>query len=84
MKPLNCDLCGQQVLVEKFSAVHTSIQWTNKTDNCPTIRAAGLGLGDPGRSCAALQNRIERAVLDSEILESTIELPSHADLPRLH
>lgn len=84
MKPLYCDGCGQRFLVEKFSAAHTSIQWTASASSCPSIRSRGLALGAAERSCPALRDRIERAVLDREIHESTIDEVNPVDMPRLY
>ncbi|MFW0793939.1 hypothetical protein AAFP30_09025 [Gordonia sp. CPCC 205515] len=84
MQPLNCDTCGRGILVEKFSAAHTSIQWLSDAGDCPLIAAGHHGYGDVARTCEALRRTIDKAVAHDEIVESQIELPVGAAIPRLH
>ncbi|MGW4119591.1 hypothetical protein [Nocardia sp. NPDC004711] len=84
MRPLDCDQCGQRVLIEKFSAAHTSVQWVGDAGRCPVIASANRGVGHQERGCDVLRRRIDRAVLERAVLESRIELPVGDDIPRLH
>ena len=84
MQPLNCETCGRGVLVEKFSAAHTSIQWTSEASECPMIGDAAQSVGDHRRGCSALRRSVDRAVERHELSESRIDLPAGPDLPRLH
>jgi len=58
MDPVTCGRCGTTVLVSKFSAEQTSIQWQEDSDVCP--ERAGLQVGE---SCPALNDAIRDAVL---------------------
>ncbi|MGW5381235.1 hypothetical protein [Nocardia sp. NPDC003963] len=84
MRPLACRECGKQVLVEKFSAVHTAVQWTSDAGECPLISALDRGIGHPERGCEALRRSIDRAVAEHELPVSSIELPGGDEIPRLH
>ncbi|MGV9709054.1 hypothetical protein ACWDTI_00105 [Gordonia sp. NPDC003424] len=84
MRPLECEQCGRRVQVEKFSAVHTSIQWMSDAAECPLIAAGHHGLGDAARECPALRRSIDHAVRDELLPDSRIELPVGARIPRLH
>ncbi|MFD4407500.1 hypothetical protein ACFWPH_32505 [Nocardia sp. NPDC058499] len=84
MRPLACERCGNRVLVEKFSPVHTAVQWTSDPRECPVIAARRLGIGDRKRECEALHRSIDRAVRENELPESRIELPRGEAIPRLH
>ncbi len=84
MQPLNCETCGSAVLVEKFSAAHTSVQWMTEASECPMIRDTARSLGDTRRGCSALHRTIDRAVARNELTESRIDLPDGPDVPRLH
>lgn len=84
MRPLTCRSCGCEFLVEKFSAAHTSIQWTSDADDCPMISAAHHGYGEPDRTCVELRSTVDAAVADHRIEESRIELPVGDAIPRLH
>lgn len=88
MRPVSCSSCARTVLVEKFSAVHTSIQWTDDAQQCPQMRAThecgGVAFGARSRGCAELRASIDQAVADHVIGESQIELPVGAQIPRLH
>ncbi|WP_405783473.1 hypothetical protein [Streptomyces sp. NBC_00859] len=61
MTPVECAACGNQVLCEKFSTAHTSVQWTaDAAEVCAEYR-------DPMRTCAALRDSIDRAVGDGRL-----------------
>ena len=49
MEPLTCGRCGTTVLVSKFSAEQTSIQWQEDSSVCP--QRASLAVG---QTCPAL------------------------------
>ena len=65
MHELTCAMCGNEVLVEKFSPTHTSVQWLADAQTaCPEFaRAAAAGV-EVNRipSCLALRDTIEGAV----------------------
>lgn len=84
MRPLACERCGNRVLVEKFSPVHTAVQWTSDARACPAISARNHGIGDRERECEALRRSIDRAVREHELSESRLELPRGEAIPRLH
>ncbi|MBF6277960.1 MULTISPECIES: hypothetical protein [Nocardia] len=84
IRPLDCEQCGQRVLIEKFSAAHTSVQWTGEAGRCPVIAAQGRGVGHQERGCDVLRRRIDRAVREHALPESRIQLPTGDDIPRLH
>ncbi len=84
MRPLACEKCGTRVLVEKFSPVHTAVQWTADARECPVISARRLGIGERERGCEALHRSIDHAVREHELYESRIELPRDDAIPRLH
>ncbi|MEU1525464.1 hypothetical protein ABZ413_25060 [Nocardia rhamnosiphila] len=84
MRPLDCASCGLRVLVEKFSSVHLSVQWTTDAAHCPLISARDCGVGHRERGCPELHRSIDRAVHDNELTTSSIELPAGATIPRLH
>lgn len=58
MHPVDCASCGTTVLVSKFSAEQTSIQWQVDSSVCPF--RAGLSVGE---TCPALSDSIRDAVL---------------------
>ncbi|MFE4721280.1 hypothetical protein ACFRLW_33675 [Streptomyces sp. NPDC056728] len=65
MRPVQCGVCGNQVLCEKFSAAHTQIQWTEEAAAvCPIIaeRVAAGELSARVRGCAPLRASIDVAV----------------------
>ncbi|MGW8681310.1 hypothetical protein ACWGNN_09625 [Streptomyces sp. NPDC055817] len=65
MRPVQCGVCGNQVLCEKFSAAHTQIQWTDEAAAvCPIIaeRVAAGELSARVRGCAPLRASIDVAV----------------------
>ncbi|MDG3011628.1 hypothetical protein G4X40_15905 [Rhodococcus sp. D2-41] len=79
MQQLDCDTCGNRVLVEKFSECHTSVQWIDDAGSrCPEFRARA----DRGQSsmfvtsCAALSDSIWNAFRDGRLTESSREIGS--------
>jgi hypothetical protein len=56
--PVDCSRCGTTVLVSKFSAEQTSIQWQVESGVCP--RRAELSVGE---TCPELSDSIRDAVL---------------------
>ncbi|MEV0354880.1 hypothetical protein AB0H71_02345 [Nocardia sp. NPDC050697] len=84
LRPLACERCGQRVLIEKFSAAHTSVQWTGDAGRCPVIADADRGVGHQERGCEVLHRTIDRAVREQLLPESRIELPAGDAIPRLH
>lgn len=83
MQKHSCDTCSRDVLVEKFSPVHTSIQWRGGASACPLIAQGGTKVGDSSRQCTALRRSIDRAVNDGAIAVTQVELPTGDDIPRL-
>ncbi len=58
MEPLTCGRCGTTVLVSKFSAEQTSIQWQEDSSVCPSRASLQVG-----QTCPALSETIRAAVL---------------------
>ncbi|MEU3749237.1 MULTISPECIES: hypothetical protein [Streptomyces] len=70
MRPVECATCGNQVLCEKFSRAHTSVQWTaDAAVVCAEFRdRVGEGATTARiRTCRALRSSIERAVDDGTL-----------------
>ncbi|MFD5767377.1 hypothetical protein ACFWIN_16325 [Streptomyces sp. NPDC127049] len=70
MRPVQCAACGNQVLCEKFSPAHTSVQWTaDAAVACAEIRdRVGRGATSARiRTCRALRSSIDRAVADGTL-----------------
>lgn len=65
MYAVTCTRCSNKVLVEKFSPVHTSVQWTeDSTASCPEF-AERAALGEEISHvphCLALRDSIETQV----------------------
>ncbi|MEV6836993.1 hypothetical protein AB0N17_21205 [Streptomyces sp. NPDC051133] len=71
MRPVECAACGNQVLCEKFSPAHTSVQWTAEAAVvCAEFRGRVTEGGSTARirTCRGLRDSIDRAVEDG-ILE---------------
>ncbi|MEU6112290.1 hypothetical protein ABZ853_28280 [Streptomyces albidoflavus] len=62
-RPVRCLECGNEVLVEKRSLAHTSVQWTRPSARCPEIGPRGAEV----RGCARLRASIEGAVRDGAL-----------------
>ena len=69
--------------MEKFSAAHTSIQWSGDASGCADA-AERRSRWDPATGCSALRESIDRAAARGRIPESHIELPAASEVPRLH
>lgn len=74
MRPVECATCGNQVLCEKFSPAHTSVQWTaDAAVVCAEFRdrvSEGVSEGVTSariRTCRALRSSIDRAVEDGTL-----------------
>ncbi|MEU6164263.1 hypothetical protein [Streptomyces tanashiensis] len=76
MRAVECAACGNQVLCEKFSVAHTSVQWTA---DAAVVCAEFRDRVDPGgttarvRTCGALRASIDRAVEDGNLTVGTLE-----------
>ncbi|MEU6105579.1 hypothetical protein [Streptomyces flaveolus] len=65
MQPVECVTCGNQVLCEKFSLAHTSVQWTADAAVVCTEFHDRVAAGESSariRTCRALRGSIDRAV----------------------
>ncbi|MFD4259199.1 hypothetical protein ACFWR9_16625 [Streptomyces sp. NPDC058534] len=65
MQPVECATCGNQVLCEKFSLAHTSVQWTAEAAVVCTEFRSRVAEGETSariRTCRALRESIDRAV----------------------
>ncbi|WP_426367782.1 hypothetical protein [Streptomyces sp. E-08] len=76
MRAVECAACGNQVLCEKFSVAHTSVQWTaDAAVACAEFRDR-VGPGGTTarmRTCRSLRASIARAVEDGTLTVSTLE-----------
>ncbi|PTR45404.1 hypothetical protein C8K38_101131 [Rhodococcus sp. OK611] len=71
MEPVDCERCGNRVLVEKNSWEHTTVQWSTdhpeviceeyRDDPTLTLRGARVG------RCPALRESIVAAAVDGRI-----------------
>ncbi|WP_067172608.1 hypothetical protein [Microtetraspora niveoalba] len=83
MRPLTCRRCANRVLVEKYSPIHTSVQWLG---DARTDCAEFAGLAEAGAdsafvpTCGALRASIDEAVRAGLVPESRFGEP--APLPR--
>ncbi|MFF0473897.1 hypothetical protein [Streptomyces sp. NPDC004284] len=76
MRAVECAACGNQVLCEKFSVAHTSVQWTaDAAVACAEFRDRVTPGGTTARmrTCRALRASIDRAVEDGSLTVSTLE-----------
>ncbi|MFE5911329.1 hypothetical protein ACFQ6B_19895 [Streptomyces wedmorensis] len=76
MRPVECAACGNQVLCEKFSIAHTSVQWTaDAALVCAEFRdrVAHGGTSARIRTCRSLRSSIDRAVADGTLTVGTPE-----------
>jgi hypothetical protein len=73
LRPVDCQNCGNRVLVKKNSIRHTSIQWTtDAVDSCPEF-AARVAAGEMSAlidTCKKLRDSIDEAVR-----EGLLEVP---------
>ncbi|TSD49948.1 hypothetical protein FFI94_029870 [Rhodococcus sp. KBS0724] len=86
MAPVDCASCGQRVLVEKYSSIHTGIQWppTEKV-RCPyrNVEVNTLPPASLVQSCSGLTAAVQAAVENGELRESLRpEGLSHVSLHR--
>jgi len=58
MDAVTCQSCENRVSVVKFSAAHTSVQWSAAA----RARCAELGRNRPVPGCSALRDSVEKAV----------------------
>lgn len=65
-RPVTCQRCGTEVLVEKYSWQHTNIQWTAPSAQvCPEVEAQ-VARGIPAsraRSCPDLREAVHQATV---------------------
>ncbi|MFJ7984290.1 hypothetical protein [Streptomyces sp. NPDC096351] len=79
MQPVECATCGNQVLCEKFSPAHTSVQWTAEAGVVCTEfrgRVAAGGTSARIRSCRSLRASIDRAVADGSLTAESPDGPA--------
>lgn len=73
LAPIDCQACGNRVLVRKTSLAHTSVQWTSDpATSCPEF-AARIAAGELSAridTCPKLRTSIDLAVA-----EGLIEVP---------
>lgn len=65
LRRLECDRCGADVLVAKFSPWHTSVQWNLTSARACAEFAARVTAGEHAAlidTCASLRDSIDRAV----------------------
>ena len=73
LAPVDCDSCGNRVLVRKTSLAHTSVQWTSDpATSCPEFagRVAAGELSARIDTCPKL-----RASIDHAAAEGLLEVP---------
>jgi len=72
-RPVGCDRCAAVVEVAKFSAQHTSIQWTPEAVAACAEFAARAAEGERSAlidTCATLRATIDRAVTEGRLAVS--------------
>ena len=83
MEPLRCGECAAQVLVQKNSWEHTSIQWNaDARRRCPVVRDDDGRDGRPGAprmSCSHLDTAIAEAAT-SGVIEVFDDAPIRAPI----
>lgn len=73
---VTCSTCSSELLVEKYSPEHTSIQWAGPSRKCPELAAQGeVGSGTMNRICATLRRRIDELASDGRIPISVRSYP---------
>ncbi|MDV6269679.1 MULTISPECIES: hypothetical protein [Rhodococcus] len=73
MAPVDCASCGQRVLVEKYSSIHTGIQWPAAENvRCPyrDIQVNTLQPGSLVQSCSGLSDAVQAAIESGKLRES--------------
>ena len=83
MTPIDCHACGNRVLVEKYSPIHTSVQWLADAETCPELREIAPAAGGTALvpTCAKLRASIHAADRAGEIPESAYAEPGPLPLP---
>ncbi len=69
-RPVTCDRCAAAVLVAKFSAQHTSVQWSRESVRSCAEFSARVAAGERTAlidTCASLRDSIEAAVGDGRL-----------------
>ncbi len=69
-QPAACDRCGAAVLVAKFSAQHTSVQWNSESVRACAEFSARAAAGEQTAlvsTCASLRGSIDRAVREGRL-----------------
>ena len=71
MQPIECASCGTRVLAAKYSARHTSVQWTTEArSSCPQLtrrQSTVSGSGERKTLCPALHASIDAAAESGEL-----------------
>ena len=69
MESVNCNTCGNRVLVEKYSDAHTSIQWLDEADKvCPEFaETRGMTPGPWTPTCHKLRESIDDLTLSGQL-----------------
>lgn len=62
---VTCAECANEVLVEKRSPAHTSVQWSRPTDCCAELAGKPRGTVEV---CTRLRASIERAVREGTVV----------------
>jgi hypothetical protein len=73
LTPVECRRCSTTVLVKKYSAEHTSVQWTtDAVTSCPEIAAEVAAGKHSARvlSCPLLRHSIDQAVAEGTLTVS--------------
>lgn len=73
MQPVDCLSCGQRVLVEKYSPIHTGIQWPAPDSVLCPYRGGTIGVQNPRsltRTCDGLSDAVRVAVRNGSLHES--------------
>ena len=63
--PVECGRCGASVLAVKFSAQHTSVQWTGAAVSACAEFSVAAALGRPSalvEGCGSLRDSIDAAI----------------------
>jgi hypothetical protein len=71
MHPLACRMCGNRVLVHKYSLAHTSVQWVESTRCAEFAVAASLTERALLSTCTEMRESI-----DGEVRAGRIEVPT--------
>ncbi|WP_426404840.1 hypothetical protein ACN9M0_34600 [Streptomyces sp. R-07] len=76
MRAVECAACGNQVLCEKFSVAHTSVQWTaDAAAVCAEFRERVSQGGTTARirTCRGLRSSIDREVEEGRLTIGTLD-----------